>query len=208
PAVDAGIVWDVVARPMPKLKMIELPELDGVEAKVSAAVLTCSKQAAEAQQFVRFISSSDKGLLHFRDHGFSRIESGDLFVLKPRLVLYAGAMLQPAIEETVKEFETREGVEIERVYNGCGILVSQMAAGQHPDLFLACDARFMSDAQKWFAEPVTLCTNQLVIAVQKGNPHGVTSLKDLSKPGLKVGVGHEQQCALGAITRETFIQSG
>src|SRR5262249_21910840 len=129
PAVDAGIVWDVVARPMPKLKMIELPELDGVEAKVSAAVLTCSKQAAEAQQFVRFISSSDKGLLHFRDHGFSRIESGDLFVLKPRLVLYAGAMLQPAIEETVKEFETREGVEIERVYNGCGILVSQMAAG-------------------------------------------------------------------------------
>lgn len=83
-----------------------------------------------------------------------------------------------------------------------------MTAGQHPDLFFACDARFMSDAQQWFADPVTLSTNQLVIAVQKGNPHGVTSLKDLSKPGLKVGVGHEQQCALGAITRETFIQSG
>jgi molybdate transport system substrate-binding protein len=208
PAVDAGIVWDVVARPMSKLEMIDLPELAGIEAKVSAAILTCSKQPAEAQQFVRFIAASDKGLLHFRDHGFTRVESGDPFVLKPKLVLYAGAMLRPAIEETIKDFEAREGVEIERVYNGCGILVSQMSAGQHPDLFFACDARFMNDAQQWFREPTTLSTNQLVIAVQKGNPHGVTALKDLSKPGLKVGVGHEQQCALGAITRQTFIQSG
>src|SRR5262245_23733612 len=148
PAVDAGIVWDVVARPIPKLKMLDLPELAGIEAKVSAAVLTCSKQPAEAQQFVRYIAAADKGLLRFRGHGLSRIESGDPFALKPKLVLYAGAMLRPAIEETVKKFEAREGVRIECSYSGCGILVSQMTAGQHPDLFVACDARFMSDAQQ------------------------------------------------------------
>src|SRR5262249_15430684 len=34
------------------------------------------------------------------------------------------------------------------------------------------------------------------------------TLKDLGKPGLSIGVGHEQQCALGAITKETFVTSG
>ena len=207
-AVDAGIVWDIVARPLPKLKMMKLPELAGIEAKIKVAVLKCSKQPDEAAKFIRYLAASNGGLPRFRDHGFTHIESGDEFVLKPKLVLYAGAMLRPAIEETVKEFEARESVEIQTVYNGCGILVSQMNSGHHPDAYFACDARFMSDVKNLFSEPLTLSTNQLVIAVQKGNPHGVKSLTDLGKPGLKVGVGHEQQCALGAITRETFIQSG
>ena len=34
-------------------------------------------------------------------------------------------MLRPAIEETVTEFEKREGVRVSRVYNGCGILATQ-----------------------------------------------------------------------------------
>src|SRR5207237_1048747 len=56
--------------------------------------------------------------------------------------------------------------------------------------------------------PATVSSNQLVIAVRKGNPHGIAALRDLGKPGLRIGVGHEQQCALGAITKETFIRTG
>ncbi len=33
-------------------------------------------------------------------------------------------------------------------------------------------------------------------------------MRDLGKSGLRIGVGHEQQCALGAITRETFVRAG
>ncbi len=53
-------------------------------------------------------------------------------------------MLRPAIEQTIAEFERREGVKVTRVYNGCGILVAQMKAGEVPDAYFACDSEFMN----------------------------------------------------------------
>jgi molybdate transport system substrate-binding protein len=75
-------------------------------------------------------------------------------------------------------------------------------------VFFSCDPRFMGDVADRFHKPEVVSSNQLVIAVPKGNPAGLKELKDLGKDGLRVGVGHEQQCALGTITRQTFIQSG
>src|SRR5256885_9955496 len=46
------------------------------------------------------------------------------------------SMLRPAIEETIQDFERREGVSVTRVYNGCGILVAAMRAGDRPDAYL------------------------------------------------------------------------
>src|SRR5438105_4206483 len=98
-------------------------------------------------------------------------------------------MLRPAIEETVASFEAREGVKVRTVYNGCGILVGQMRTRVRPDAYFACDASFMSQVRDLFDEPVTVSSNQLVILVHKGNPHHVRRLKDLGKPGLRVGIG-------------------
>jgi ABC-type molybdate transport system substrate-binding protein len=47
-----------------------------------------------------------------------------------------------------------------------------------------------------------------MIVVPKGNPRQLKSLADLGKKELRIGVGHEQQCALGAITKETFLRTG
>jgi len=50
--------------------------------------------------------------------------------------------------------------------------------------------------------------NELVILVAKGNPHGIGSLADLTKEGLRVGIGHEKQCAMGWLTQQTFAEAG
>ena len=50
--------------------------------------------------------------------------------------------------------------------------------------------------------------NELAILVQKGNPHNIAGLRDLTKPGLRVGIGHEKQCAMGWVTQKTLEQSG
>ena len=77
------------------------------------------------------MTARDRGLTHYAKHGF-QVEKGDVWSEVPELNLFAGSMLRPAIEDTVKKFEAREGVRVNTVYNGCGILVAQMKAGQVP----------------------------------------------------------------------------
>jgi ABC-type molybdate transport system substrate-binding protein len=117
-------------------------------------------------------------------------------------------MLRPAIEKTITDFEEREGVRVTRVYNGCGILVAQMKAGQVPDAYFACDSEFMNQVKPLFPTPRDISQNELVILVKKGNPLDVKSLADLTKPDLRVGIGHEKQCAMGWLTQRTFDESG
>jgi molybdenum ABC transporter molybdate-binding protein len=205
--VRAGIIWDALAPQYPDLDLRPLPELRGASAQVSVAVLRSSAQPTAGLRFARYLAARDRGAKQFREHGFQALD-GDPWALTPELRLLAGAMLRPAIEETLDAFARREGVKVTRVYNGCGILVAQMKAGERPDAYFACDKSFMSQVHDLFLDPLDVSTNQLVILVPHGNPHGIRELRDLAKPGLRLGVGHEQQCALGVLTQETLKQGG
>jgi molybdenum ABC transporter molybdate-binding protein len=206
--VDAGFVWDAnVAQMKGKLEAVAVPEFSQLTAHVSLCVLKSSKDPTAALRFLRYLSSRDKGLPHFAREGYTPVE-GDAWDESPRVLLYGGAMLRPAVEDTIAEFESREGCTVERVYNGCGILVGAMKTGQRPDAYFACDSSFMLQVKDLFLDAVDVSTNQLVILVKDGNRHGIHSLADLGKEGLRVGVGHEKQCALGALTQETLRQSG
>jgi molybdenum ABC transporter molybdate-binding protein len=207
-AADAGIVWDALVRQMPALEMVPLPELSSSTAHIAVGLLKKSPQPTAALRFARYLAARDRGLPQFEKEGFTPVE-GDRWAATPQLLLFAGAMLRPAVEETIAAFEEREGVEVTRVYNGCGILVAQMTTNhQSPDAYFACDQSFLTQVKDLFLDPATISSNQLVIFVHKGNPHHIESLDDLGKPGLKVGVGHEKQCAMGALTQETLRQGG
>jgi molybdate transport system substrate-binding protein len=205
-SIDAGFVWDAMLTQYANLEEVQIAELRGQNSNVSAAVLKTSKHPADASKFTRYLSARDRGLKHFQKHGFKTID-GDLWAARPELKLMAGAMLRPAIEETIKQFEQREGVSVVRVYNGCGILVAAMRAGDRPDAYFACDQSFMEQVSDLFLDATQVSQNQLVILVHKGNPKGIHALKDLAKSGLRVGVGHEKQCALGVLTKETLVQT-
>jgi molybdate transport system substrate-binding protein len=206
-AVDAGIVFDAVLTDYDTLEAVTIPELANVKAHVAVAVLKASRQPRQALHLARYLASLDKGLARYREFGFQPAD-GDTWSEQPEITLYAGSMLRPAIEETIKAFEKREGARVTRVYNGCGILVAQMKAGQVPDAYFACDSEFMNQVGGLFSKPLAVSQNELVILVHKGNPHGIRSLSDLKKPGLRVGIGHEKQCAMGWLTQRTFDESG
>ena len=188
-------------------KRVAIPELAEAKAHVAVAVLKSSKQPQQALHLARYLAARDKGLARYQEFGFQPVE-GDAWSEQPEITLYAGSMLRPAIEKTITAFEEREGVRVTRVYNGCGILVAQMKAGQVPDAYFACDSEFMNQVQPLFPEPLDVSQNELVILVKKGNPLGIRSLDDLTKPGLRVGIGHEKQCAMGWLTQRTFAESG
>lgn len=206
-AADAAIVYDAVLHTYPDLEFVEIAELEPTSSQISVGVIRSTDRGADALHFARYLSAKDRGLKRYQEFGF-RVAGGDRWSDVPQLRLFAGSMLRPAIEETIAAFEKREGVVVDTVYNGCGILVAQMKSGQVPDAYFACDKEFMEQVPELFPTPIDVSQNELVIAVQKGNPHQIASLRDLTKEGLRVGIGHEKQCAMGWLTQNTFKEGG
>ena len=204
-AVDAAITWDTTASQFDGIEAVHDPRLQESRERVGIGVLESTKDPARAISFARFVGAADRGQVNMQAHGFGQVE-GDDWSSRPRLILFAGAMLHPAIEARVDDFARREGVDIERVYNGCGMLVSQMKAGSKPDAYFACDRSFLDLVSDRFEPGIDVSTNSLVILVPAGNPRNIQSLSDLVRPGTRVGISHPEQSALGALTRKILLQ--
>ncbi|MCX6925686.1 MAG: molybdate ABC transporter substrate-binding protein, partial [Verrucomicrobia bacterium] len=204
-SVDASIVWDAVARQYPELELVHVPLFDKAAETISIGVLKASVQPAAALRFARYLGAPDRGLRQFQQSCYEPVE-GDPWAESPEIVLFSGAMLRPGIEKTLKEFEQREGCRITTVYNGCGVLVAQMRAGQRPDAYFSCDTSFMKSVADLYLEPVDVVDNQLMIIVEKGNPKGVRTAQDLARPGLRVGLPHHEKSAMGNIAWKMLVQ--
>lgn len=208
-AADAGIVWDATAV-QAKLQVVEAAALRARTNTVTLAVLAHQpeSQATAALRFARYVTSRDKGMPVFAEHQFTPIDDADEWAESPEIPIMAGAMLKPGIEDAIRRFEQREGVRIKPVYNGCGILVAQMKAGARPELYISCDVSFMNDVSELFESATTLSRNRMVLVVPKGNPKGIAALEDLARPGLKVGLAHPVNSALGALTDRLLKSAG
>lgn len=206
-AADVGIVYDAVLASYPELEAVQIDELSDVVSYVQVGVLNSATQPSAALHLARYMTAKDRGLETFAKYGL-QVATGDQWADRPELTLFAGSMLRPAIADTIEKFKQREGVDVSTVYNGCGILVGQMRGGHLPDAYFACDVEFMKQVADHFPDPVDVSQNELVIVVPKGNPKQIGSLKDLTRPGLRVGIGHEKQCAMGWITQVTFREGG
>ena len=159
-ALDAAVIWDATAAQFGGVEAVRAPALDGFRQTVTLGVLRSSAEPAAALRLARFLSSADVGAPRFAAAGYEPA-GGDPWDEAPELVVMSGAMLSPAVEETLREFEEREGVRVTRVYNGCGILVSQMLAGQMPDAYFSCDRSFLERVADRFGERHYLATGVL-----------------------------------------------
>jgi ABC-type molybdate transport system substrate-binding protein len=200
-AVDAGIVWDATANQYDDLEIVTIPEFDSHIKNITIGVLKFSKQPTEALKFLRYLAAKDKGLLVFDRLGYEAIE-GDQWSETPELLFYSGGVNRAAVDNTVRKFEEREGVDVIRVYTGCGILVSQMKAGQEPDAYFSCDVSFMTQVEDRFSDITDISKTDIIIAVPKGNPLQIKILKDLSTADLKLGVCNHELSALGFLTKK------
>jgi len=184
-----------------------VPELESGEQLVSIGVLTSCKRPAKALQLARYLAARDRGGLVFEAMGYPPV-NGDVWAEHPKVTFFSGGVNRMAIQDTLKEFQDREGVSITTVYNGCGILVAQMKAGEKPDAYFACDVSFMDSVTDMFMDSIDLSKTDIVIIVPEGNPKSIQNLQDLARPGLKLGLAHYEQSALGALTQRLLVKAG
>lgn len=212
-SIDAGVVWDSTAVQYPELQVVHDPQLEIDPAKIEAAVTEYTDQPAAALHFARFLASADRGLPVFSERGFN-VVAGDRWAERPQLTFYVGAVNRRAIENAVNQFAEREGVTVNTVYNGCGILTAQMRSmiannpGEFPDSFMACDTFYMRKVDDLFLDAVSISDTDIVIVVKKGNPKNISGLSDLIRPGVRVALGQPRQCTIGVLSKNLLAAEG
>ena len=205
--VDVGIIWDATAGLYEGIEAVVLPEASAFVKDVTVGVLESTANSAEALRFARYLAAPEKGLETFRALGFD-VVAGDAWAETPEILYFAGGVNRVAIEETLNEFEAREGVRITRVYNGCGILLGSIKGGERPDVYHTCDVSFMEGVEDLFGSADPISKTDIMLLTQPGNPYDLHRLEDLVKPGIEVGVCNEEQSTLGALTAEMLREKG
>jgi len=133
---------------------------------------------------------------------------GSPYEREPVIELHIGTVSEPAVRQTIAEFEAEHGVRVLTKYAGCGELQSIQSGGGTPDGYLACDISYVPPAGLDFAEPVIVSTMDLVILVRAGNPRNIHGIEDLAQPGLRIGLADPVTTALGGVTAQMLKQAG
>ena len=124
------------------------------------------------------------------------------------LLVFAGAASKPPTEEAAKVFEKKTGVKVDLVFGGSGFVLSQMILAKKGDIYFPGSSDFMEIARKKGA--IIAETERKVvylvqaINVQKGNPKGIHTLRDLARPGLRVSIANPEGVCVGLYAVETI----
>jgi ABC-type molybdate transport system substrate-binding protein len=206
---DVGLVWDSTARQW-GLEIVEVDELTqhpGSSSTISVGVLSFSERPTAALRFARFLAAPMKGQPIFKEFHYETV-AGDAWTVKPKLVFFSGGVNRLAVEETLKEFQEREGCEIVTTFQGCGSLVTMIRAGEKPDAYFACDASFVDQVADDFAPATDVSQTDMIMLVKPGNPKNIRTLADLGRADVIVGIADEQLTALGSLTMQLLQDAG
>lgn len=117
------------------------------------------------------------------------------------LFVFAGAASKPPTEEAAKVFEKKTGVKVNVTFGGSGFVLSQMTLAKRGDIYFPGSSDYMEVAKKKglvFPETERYIVYLVpAINVQKGNPKGIKSLRDLTKPGLRVAIANPDGVCVG-----------
>ena len=136
------------------------------------------------------------------------VGSGD--ALGGELTVFAAASLTDAFTDAKTTIE-RAHRRLSLTYNFAGsqVLAQQIIEGAPADVVATADTRTMDRlvAAGLVERPVVLARNSLVIAVEPGNPEGITGLDDLARPGLAVVLA-DPSVPVGAYAATALARAG
>lgn len=122
------------------------------------------------------------------------------------LMVFAGAASKPPTEEAAKLFKKKTGIKVHLVFGGSGYVMSQMILSKRGDIYFPGSSDYMELAKKKgvvFPETERYVAYLVpAINVQKGNPKNIKSLKDLTRPGLRVVIANPEGVCVGTYAVE------
>jgi molybdate transport system substrate-binding protein len=124
------------------------------------------------------------------------------------IVVFAGSAASPVYNEAVPLFETKTGIKVELQLGGSGSLLSSMKIAKTGDIYIPGSPDYLLKANNSGVVSLNATETKILaylvpaIIVQKGNPKNITSLQDLAKPGIKIGIGDPESVCVGLYAKE------
>jgi len=125
-----------------------------------------------------------------------------------KLLLFAGAASKPATEEVVKAFHEKFRIPADVIFGGSGFVLSQMKLSRRGDIYFPGSSDFMEVAKR---EGLVYPESEKIVVylvpainVQKGNPRGIRSLKDLSRKGIRLAIANPEMVCVGTYAVEVI----
>ena len=117
------------------------------------------------------------------------------------VTLLCAVALSPAIERIVQDYEALTGETIRVRFGGSGVLLGDIRLGVNADLYLPADASYLEQAGDLVHRSTALVRLTPVIAVRAGNPLHISTLEDLLRPDVRVGLADPNTAAVGRAAR-------
>jgi molybdate transport system substrate-binding protein len=169
--------------------------------RVVVMTLASSTQPEAARKLAELAASS-RGRAIFARRGFTMPHGK----LAGSLMVSCAAGVREPIAALAASFEKDTGVKVELSYANSGQLLGQIAASKIGDVFIPGDLGFIQQAKtKGLSsdDGHAFCRFIPTIYVRKGNPKGIATLADLTKPGVKLALA-EASSAVGALQAKVF----
>ena len=126
------------------------------------------------------------------------------------LMVHAGAGIRPPLDELGKKFEQKMGTRVDFNYKGSGCLLADICFSKKGDAYIPGELFYIEQAEErgMLAKSRIVAQMSTVVLVQKGNPKKINSLRDLTRPGLRVGIGDPEAVAVGRAANESLVKAG
>lgn len=128
------------------------------------------------------------------------------------ITVLAGAGLMKPMNEIITNFEKKTGKKVNVQYGGSGELLATLMTSKKGDVLITGEYTTMDKAkEKGYIindTIVNVTSHKPVIAVKRGNPKNITSLKDLGKENVRVAIGDPKACAIGKVAQKMLDKEG
>lgn len=119
------------------------------------------------------------------------------------LTVFAAASLTNVFPKIANEFKkAHPGVAFRFSFAGTDTLTAQIEQGAPADVFAGASTEYgeILSGKGLIDAPRPMATNRLILILPPSNPAGITSLRDLAKPGVKLVIG-DTTVPVGVYTR-------
>ena len=122
------------------------------------------------------------------------------------ILVFCAAANQAVLEEIRKEYEAETGRRVSIQYGSSQTLLSQIDIAKTGDLYLPADTSFLTIARDkaLIDEVIDIASMRCGVAVAKGNPKGIKSLRDLMNDNVRLVQANADSAAVAKKTREVL----